>query len=304
MSDTPATLDPTKTPAGAMTMVYQDHAFLKRWVDYYGRQFGREHLYILSHGGDPEHEKIGEGANFIRLPRDPTMWRMDRRRWNLISKFSAGMLRYYNWFIVGDVDEVVIVDPAVAPDLTTYLGRYSNPRNAPASLCPFAIELVHNPEAEPEPLSEDAPILSRRRVFRANANYAKPCVLRKETGFTVGGHANTHQPRVLDPHLYLVHLRFFDYDTVTARLAGRKDMRTTMIGDRDPKDAGKAWSRDLETFLALSKGVAVREDADLPDFRKKMVEDQQHLHDGKITFFGGGRTRELYRLPDRFASVF
>ena len=25
---------------------------------------------------------------------------------------------------------------------------------------------------------------------------------------------------------------------------------------------------------------------------------------GKITFFGGGRTKERYRLPDRFAAVF
>lgn len=304
MSDNPATLDPTKKPAGAMCMVFQDHYFLQRWVDYYGRQFGREHLYILSHGGDPEHDRICEGANVIRLPRDPTMWRMDRRRWSLISKFSAGMLRYYNWFIVSDVDEIVIVDPAVAPDLTTYLSRYDQPRTAPKSLSPFGIELIHNPEAEPEPITPDQPILSRRRVFRANANYSKPCLLRLESSFTVGGHANSHQPRVLDPHLYLVHLRFFDYDMVTERLAGRKDMRATMAGDRDPKDVGKAWSKDLETFLALSKLTATREDAELPEFRKKMIAEQQHLHDGKITFFGGGRSKELYRLPDRFASVF
>ena len=216
MADTPIpVLDPTKKPAGAMTMVYQDHYFLQRWVDYYGRQFGRQHLYILSHGGDPEHDRICEGANVIHLPRDPTMWRMERRRWGISSQFSAGMLRYYNWLFVGDVDEVVIVDPDVAPDLTTYLGRYSNPKSAPASLCPFGIELIHNPEAEPEPLVDDQPILSRRRVFRANANYAKPCILRKETGFTIGGHANSHQPRVLDPHMYLVHLRFFDFERVT-----------------------------------------------------------------------------------------
>ncbi|MBA3911015.1 MAG: hypothetical protein C0524_14360 [Rhodobacter sp.] len=300
----PATLDPTKMPAGAMTMVYKDYYFLQRWVDYYGRQFGREHLYILSHGGDPEHDRICEGANVIRVPRDPTMWRMERRRWGINSQFSAGMLRYYNWLIVGDVDEVVIVDPAVAPDLVTYLARYDNARTAPRSLCPFGIELIHNPEVEPEPLSDDAPILSRRRVFRANANYAKPCVLSRETGFTVGGHANSHQPRVLDPHLYLIHLRFFDHVTVTERLEGRKEMRKTMAGDRDPQDTGKAWGNDLETFLKLSQGKPVREDADLPEFRKRMIEEHQHLHDGKITFFGGGRTKELYRLPERFADVF
>jgi hypothetical protein len=304
MSPAPATLDPTKMPAGAMTMAYKDYYFLQRWVDYYGRQFGRQHLYILSHGGDPEHDRICEGANVIRIPRDPTMWRMERRRWGINSKFSAGMLRYYNWFFVGDVDEVVIVDPDVAPDLTTYLARYDNPKTAPKSLCPFGIELIHNPEVEPEPLEDDQPILSRRRVFRANANYAKPCVLRQEASFTIGGHANSHQPRVLDPHLYLIHLRFFDYDMVTERLKGRKEMRKTMAGDRDLKDVGHAWGNDLEKFLKLAKGKPVREDAELPDFRRKMVEGKQDLHDGKITFFGGGRSKELYYLPERFAPVF
>jgi hypothetical protein len=304
MPDTPATLDPTKMPAGAMTMAYKDYYFLQRWVDYYGRQFGRQHLYILSHGGDPEHDRICEGANVIRIPRDPTMYRMERRRWGISSRFSAGMLRYYNWFFVGDVDEVVIVDPAVAPDLTTYLARYNDPRTAPKSLCPFGIELVHNPEVEPEPLADDQPILSRRRVFRANANYAKPCVLRLETSFTIGGHANSHQPRILDPHLYLLHLRFFDFDMVTERLKGRKEMRKTMAGDRDPKDVGQAWGNDLEKFLKLAKGKPVREDAELPEFRRKMVEGKQDLHDGKVTFFGGGRSKELYYLPERFAHVF
>ena len=304
MTSPPATLDPTKMPGGAMTMVYKDYFFLQRWVDYYGRQFGREHLYILSHGGDPEHARICEGANLIRIPRDPTMWRMERRRWGINTQFSAGMLRYYNWFIVGDVDEVVIVDPDAAPDLVTYLARYDKERTTPKSLCPFGIELVHNPEVEPAPLTDDAPILAQRRVFRANANYAKPCVLHKETGFTVGGHANSHQPRVLDPHLYLVHLRFFDHAMVTERLSGRKEMRKIMAGDRDPKEVGLAWGNDLENFQKLSSGKPVREDADLPEFRKQMIEGQKHLHDGKITFFGGGRTKELYRLPDRFASVF
>jgi len=297
-------MDPTKVPCGAMTMVYKDYFFLERWVNHYGRQFGRQHLYVLSHGGDPEHARIAEGANVIRIPRDPTMWRMERRRWSINSQFSAGMLRYYNWFIVGDVDEVVIVDPDESPDIVSYLARYDDPRTAPKSICPFGIELVHNPDEEPEPLAADATILSRRRVFRANANYAKPCIIRSETGFSVGGHANSHQPRFLDPHLYLVHLRFFDHAMVTERLAGRKEMRSVMAGDRPLDEVGKAWSKDLETFQRLALGRPVREDAELPEFRAKMIEGQQHLHDGKITFFGGGRTKELYRLPSRFAEVF
>ena len=41
-----------------------------------------------------------------------------------------------------------------------------------------------------------------------------------------------------------------------------------------------------------------------PEFRKKMVDGLQLLHDDKVAFWGAGRSKELYRLPERFASVF
>ena len=303
-------MDPTKEPCGALTMVYRDYAFLKRWVDYYGAQFGRQHLYILSHGGDAEHDRIAEGCNVITVPRDPTLFRLERRRWHIQSHMSSGLLRYYNWMFVGDVDEVVVLDPAIGTSLIDYLRRYErteDPENQPflpKSICPFGVELIHNPEVEPEPITEDATVLSRRRVFRANANYAKPCIIRMHTKFTVGGHANTHQPRFLDPHLYLLHLRFFDYDTAVARLAARRDMRETMDEGKDPAKTGHAWKKDLDNYKKLAAGKPVREDCELAEFRRRMEEQKKDLHGGKVTFWGGGRTKELYSLPERFAAVF
>ncbi len=297
------TLDPTKEPCCAITMAHADHFFLERWVEHYSRQFGRKHLYVLSHGNDPEHHRIAAGTNVIALPRDPTLHRLTRRRWMFKSNFASAMLRYYNWVFVGDVDEVVIVDPDVSPDLVTYMAA-KDIKRAPHSICPFGIELIHNPKAEPDPIVAGEPLLSRRRVFRANANYSKPCIIRKDTMFTIGGHANTHQPRVLDPHLYLLHLRFVDYDTSLARLESRRQMRQLMDGGADESKGTGPWGRNIDDFKRLSRRVAEREDAELPEFRRRMIEGQEHLHDGKITFFGGGRTKELYRLPDRFASVF
>lgn len=296
-------MDPTKVPCGAITMAYKDHFFLDRWVRHYGKQFGREHLYVLSHGGDPEHGRIAKGCNVIRLPRDPDIFRLDRRRWSFLSQFANGMLRYYNWLFVGDVDEIVIVDPDISPDLITYMQRYQG-KDTPKSICPFALELIHNPDLETDPILPDATILSRRRNFRANANYSKPCILRRDVGFTIGGHANNHLPRYLDPHLYLLHLRFFDYDITCERLGERRDMRLIMTGDKDPATVGHAWSKDLKNFKELAKGVPVREDVDLPDFRAKMIGEQQLLHDDKVAFWGGGRSKELYRIPERFAEVF
>ncbi|MGB0966707.1 MAG: glycosyltransferase family 2 protein [Halocynthiibacter sp.] len=302
-------MDPTKAPCGALTMVYQDYDILRRWVNYYEKHLKREHLYVLSHGGDPEHARIAAGCNVITIPRDPTSHHFDRRRWGAINSFHAGLMRYYNWMIVSDVDEFVLLDPDVGTDLVGYLtgyehgSRHDGPDGIPKSLSPFGIELIHNPEVEPEALDPEAPILRHRRVFRTNANYSKPCVLRQPANFTVGGHANNHQPRVLDPHLYLLHLRFYDYKATEKRLLGRQEIREKIDAGKDPKTTGHAWKKDFENFKKLSDGKPVREDCHLEDFRSRMISGQQHLHNGKITFWGGGRSKELYRLPERFSDL-
>ena len=294
--------DPTKSPLGVMTMAYQDHDLLETWVRYYEKQVGRKHLYVLSHGNDPEHHKIAEGANVINIPRDPTMYRLDRKRWFLLTQFTNGFLRYYNWMITTDVDEIIVLDPEQGDNLAGYLQRYDTPL-APKSISPFGIEIVHNPDLEPEPLVAGGSILSRRRLFRLNSNYAKPCIVRQDVGFTTGGHSNNHQPRVLDEHLYLVHLRFYDYERSCDRLEGRATLRKELY-DKQEGNARDVWAKSIETY----KKLALQEPSDttiaFPEFRRKMLEGAQDLHNGKVTFFGGGRSKGLYRLPDRFTSLF
>jgi hypothetical protein len=73
---------------------------------------------------------------------------------------------------------------------------------------------------------------------------------------------------------------------------------------KDPATTGHAWKKDLANFKKLAQGRPVAEDCELAEFRKKMYADQQDLHNGAVTFFGGGRTKELYTLPDRFSAVF
>lgn len=295
--------DPTKVPAAAVTMAYKDYHLLENWVEYYGQQFGREHLYVLSHGGDPEHKKIADGCNVIYLPRDETMTKWDRLRWSFLSNFTNGLLRYYNWVICGDVDEIVVVDPDEAENLTEYLYRHDT-RAAPKSLSPFGIEIIHNPEWEEVSLTTDGPLLEKRRIFRINANYAKPCVIRADVGFTTGGHANNHQPRHLDPHLYLIHLRYYDYDLAIDRLKSRADMRKIISADSGD-EAKQPWATGVENYnKMISSKEPTPTNMEFLEFRKNMIDKAKDLHNGRVTFFGGGRSKELYRLPDRFVNLF
>ena len=296
--------DPTKAGVGVLTMAYQDYLFVQKWYDYYGALFGAENLFILSHGGDPKHKAIAPGANVISVPRDPSLKRLDRKRWGSLSAISSGLLEYYNWLICGDVDEIVVPDPAVYPDLRAFFEEMNAREDRPKSLCPLGLELIHNPDFEDGKLKLEKPILSQRRVFRINPNYSKPCVLRRKCVFTIGGHANTHLPRHLQDDLYLIHMRYFDYDYSYQRLVSRAEMRRTINNARDDETVSGAWANDLQSLKSLSSGTPVETTIDFSAFKQTMIDKQKLLHDGKVAFWGGRRTKELYQLPERFGAVF
>ncbi|MGB0966709.1 MAG: alpha/beta hydrolase [Halocynthiibacter sp.] len=296
-------IDSTKATMGAMTMVGGDHFFLKRWVDYYGAQLGREHLYVLSHGGDPEHKKIAEGCNIIYLPHDPTRYCFNQRRWQMLSHITSAFTRYYNWFLTGDVDEIVAVDPAVHSSLPEYISRFEK-SDAPRVITPFAIEMVHNPTLETRPLSESENILKHRRLFRMNANYAKPCISRDNVTFAPGGHFANHNKLFLDPHLYLFHLRFIDHDMTAERLATRRAQRTIQSGALDESErATTGWDTAWDTYMSLSREQPLMETIEFAEFRQEMVDGWRSK---KKVFWapGGARPKGIYRLPKRFSQLF
>lgn len=301
-------MDPSKAPCAAVTMVKGDYFFLRRWIAYYAAQFGLQHLYVLNHGNDPEVRRIAAGATVIHVPYDESRTKVDSRRWELISHFTSGLLRYYAWVLCGDVDEFVVVDPEVAPGLLAYITSFAEAQT-PAVICPLGIEIIHNPALEPEPLLEDQPILTRRRIFRLNANYSKPCLIRTPVSYSPGGHSCSHNNRTVDPNLYLVHLRFVSHDLTLARLQSRVEMKqleseTLSAGAEGVAPARRAtWTRDVESYLTLSKLEPVAETMDFTEFRRVMVEQKKEVRPGSHWFFGGGRSKVLYRLPERFTHL-
>lgn len=298
-------MDSTKAPMAAMTMVGGDHFFLKRWVAYYGKHLGREHLYILSHGGDPEHKNIADGCNIIYLPHDPTRYCFNQRRWQMMSMFASGFTRYYNWILTGDVDEIVAVDPAVSENLVEYLSRFDADKR-PRVISPLAIEMVHNPKLEPLELTDDRNILEARRIYRLNANYNKPCITRNKIVMAPGGHFANESQKSLDPNLFLFHLRFIDYKMTEERLFLRKSQRNQQSGALDDtKRKVTGWDNAWETYKKLSDLDPVKETVDFPDLIDELNAGWRRKDEKSPFFtFGGGRSRELYSLPERFSAVF
>lgn len=195
------------------------------------------------------------------------------------------------------------VDPAVSTDLPGYLSRF-RPRNRPKVITPFAIEMVHNPTLEPDPIVPEDPILAKRRIFRLNANYAKPCISRDAVTFAPGGHFANHDQLFLDPDLYLFHLRFIDYEMTRDRLAKRREQRNIQSGELASVDRAKTgWDTAWTTYSTLSKETPLAETVSFPEFRQTM-ENGWRVKKKVFWSPGGARPPGVYRLPERFSTVF
>ena len=299
-------MDTTKKPLGVVTMVYRDYFILERWYGYYAEMIGPENLYIFSHGPDPRHDEIAKGANVIHIPRDETRYRFERRRWNMMSGFVTSMLMYYNWMILSDVDEFVVADPAVSRTVVDHLQtHYWDPKTAPVNIAPLCLDMVHYPQDETEHIASGDTILSRRRTFRPNRNYSKPCLVRKPVKFKPGGHANNLGERHLPDHLYMLHLKYFD----RFQMEGRVDMRAPKTEALNNAVEGPpaydkrllSWSNEHQRIL--QKFEFMGENIELPALRAAMRNQTQS--GAGVWNYGvhPDARRKLYRIPKRFASV-
>lgn len=297
-------MDKTKKMLGVVTMLYEDYFFLERWYEYYSKQVGAENLYVFSHGNDPKHREIAKNANVMNLPRDVSMFKFDRRRWRMMSHLASGLLDYYNWMIVTDVDEIVVVDPNAAPTLVDYiLENYDAPGVNLKNISPLGLELIHLPEEEPLAIEKNETILSQRRIFRPNANYSKPCLVAAPAVFGPGGHRNNLGRRHLSDDLYLLHLKFFDLSTMES-VAKIRGQLTAVAGDLGT-DGFQAhpWSKTLDTYRKiLSLMTLADEDIELPEIRASMRKQREKYHNQFV--WGRIKNTKLHRIPERFAKVF
>ena len=206
----------------AVTMVRDEDVFLKTWVDYYAAQFGAENLYIIDHNSAqlPVVDQIGPGPNVIRLPiddpvpgRGPEDRPFDPVRLQMISAQVRALLNYYDCVVVGDADEIYIVDDG-NQDLRSYLDAQPDI----GLRAGVGVELYHDWETE-GPFDPAQAVLDQRAFFRYRMNYCKPWIV-GDPGVELTVHGS-HQGFMLDPKLILLHLHFLDRDLLIDRQAQR-----------------------------------------------------------------------------------
>lgn len=287
---------PDAARVAAVTMVYNDPVYLRIWTDYYSRQLGARNLYVVDHGSDDgSTAELGE-INVIRLPRSP---QDDPKRAGFISSLCSALLTYHDCVLHGDADEILVVDPRVAPDLPTYCATVSAP-----VLSAIGLNVLHRLGHE-LPFDPQRRVLEQRSWVFRSSSMCKPALIRRPVRWSPGFHSADAPVRFGE--LYLFHLRWFDLDTGMHRLVKTRTMPWAH------KDAGAHQRVSDAEMVAQYEGFGrLRLDASDLDSRQPpiseftaMVEDSQRGRENdvyRITL--NIWANALWRVPERFRPLF
>ena len=286
--------------AAALTMVRDDAFFLKAWLRHYGEVFGRENCYIVNHGRGEAVAELAAGCNIIGIPGDPHP-NFDMKRWRLLNGLVEGLRAYYKYVVVGDVDELVVLDPEEGSDLKGWIAEQPGKR----VLTPLGLEVIHRVDQEPDPITDR--ILGPRMHVRPAPHYSKPCLVSYGTKIARGGHFTQYDKLHTPDALYLLHLKFCDFDTYCGTMNQRNAVTEEIGASVRDASIGRHWfaearGEDRAVFEAF-EGLEMQEGFDMGPLRRKMQRTFKPRGDTGFYHFDRPDYDTQYVLPDRFVGV-
>jgi hypothetical protein len=289
-----------QTTAAAITMVRDDPFFLAAWLRHYGAMLGRENCYVVNHGGGAGVAQQAEGCNVIAIPGTAHR-NFDMKRWRLLNGLVSGLRMYYDHVIVGDVDELVVVDPAEGMTLLEWLKDQPLRR----VLTPLGLEVIHRVDIEREPITDK--IIGPRRHVRLAPHYSKPCILSVGTKTARGGHFTESSKLFTPDPLYLLHLKFCDFDNYVGVMDHRNAVTDSVgVGIKDAA-IGRHWFAEargedravFEGFVDLK----MQDGFELGWVRKRMQRSWKARGETGFWQFDRPDFDHQYVLPERFVGL-
>jgi hypothetical protein len=281
-------------------MVRDEGDMLQRWIRHYGGQTGgTQHLLVLDDNSS-DGSTTDLPCPVVRIP-ELNGQPFNPVRMKLASGFAAGLLAVYDFVVYVDVDEFLVADPDKYADLREFLAA----RPDSTIIAPMGLNVVHHTEVEPD-LDPDQPVLGQRRFAKFVPIMCKPAVKQIPAAWF----PTPHEARarfVVDPELYLFHLKFSDRQSLAKTAA----LRYAMF-EADGRGQGSSWSRDADDWdRQLREFVAGAAPDLVPEFDPASIDLASVVHADRkkgtwrAAARGQGQVQAmlrspLYRIPDRF----
>jgi hypothetical protein len=151
-----------------LTMQYEEKFLLPIFIKHYSQYFPLNCIYVIDHGSSENFAP--EGINRIYIPRDRNF--SERDRLQLVSNIAHGLLRYYDYGVYADCDELIAL---------SYLNESEFTNNSVVYVCGFDCYL--------EELSG-----KKRILGLVNPVICKPLIFRETPNWNQGFHLSTPHP--------------------------------------------------------------------------------------------------------------
>jgi hypothetical protein len=281
----------------AVTMVYNEPEYLSIWLRHYSKHVGLNNCFIIDHGSDDGSTESLIGCNVIRVPRDsydPVVQSLYN------SKFCSSLLCWYKRVIYSDVDEILVPDPNIAETLFDYCTR-----PLPDIVTAIGLNVQQIPDLEAA-IDITMPISNQRSWVLASASMCKPLLINRDIRWSGGSHSA--DAKLVFDHLYMFHLRWFDFDIGMARLARTRKMdwardasgQHARLNDDD-------WTQQFKGFSALPRYQEADFDLNngpLNSFLDTVRHSQAGREFSRYKIDLSIWAQNLWKIPKRFTGTF
>ena len=205
----------------ALTMARNDDFYLRKWVEYYGAQLGRENLYIFLDGLDQVVGDYCAGTHAVAVEKiGSQVIEAEKGRLRFLSGKAAELLAGGYDLVIGvDADEFIIADPKLGMSLPEYLSTLRIKDSVSALGLDFGQKI-----GEEEEIQEDEPFLHQRHYAQLGTRYTKPSIIAKPLVWGSGFHRIKGHNFHIAKDLYLFHFGYFDLARIQARYTDKDRM--------------------------------------------------------------------------------
>lgn len=205
----------------ALTMARNDDFYLRKWVEYYGTQLGRENLYIFLDGLDQVVGDFCAGTHAQAVEKiGSQVIEAEKGRLRFLSGKAAELLAGGYDLVIGvDADEFIVVDPKLGMSLPEYLSSLKVKDSVSALGLDFGQKI-----GEEEEIREDEPFLHQRHYAQLGTRYTKPSIVAKPLVWGSGFHRIKGHNFHIAKDLYLFHFGYFDLARIQARYTDKDRM--------------------------------------------------------------------------------
>lgn len=236
-------------------MVRNDEFFLRKWVEYYGSELGRENLYIYYDGEDQVPPDFCRDTNaFIHSKIGNHVVAAEKGRLKFLSERAAELFRKGYDLVIGvDADEYIVVDPKLGVGLREFLSG----QDIDVCLSPLGLDFGQKLDEEGD-LSMGSSFLSQRHYAQIGTRYTKPSVIAQPCRWGSGFHRVKGHNFHIASDLFLMHFGYADSKILEERLGDADRMaqgwrKHIYKRSRTIKYATEKKARDFDRWTRLAR---------------------------------------------------